>query len=144
MHVPAQAPVPAHPARLPCGGPDATGLHVPTLPVLSHASHELVHARLQQIPSGEQIAFAHSRPAPHVAPSLFLAAHVPLLQYAVLTQSLSAVQLVRHAVADAQVKLLVHAPVAPGEQVPLPLHMPPAVSRLPAQDAAPQLVPLAG
>jgi len=137
--------MPAQAARLPWGGPDATGLHVPTLPALSHASHELVHARLQQIPSGEQIALAHSRPAPQVDPSLFLAAHVPLLQYAVLTQSVSAAQLVRHAVADAQVRLLGQAPTAPGEQVPLPLHTVAVVRMLPAQDsAAPQLVPDAG
>ena len=113
---------------------------------VGHGVPDQLHRRhrWQQIPSGEQIALVHSRPPPHVVPLVFLAAHVPLLQYVVLTQSVSAVQLVRHAVAEAHVRLLGHAPTAPGEHVPLPLHMPAAVSMLPEQDAAPQPVPLAG
>jgi hypothetical protein len=78
---PAQAvPPPRQAVRLPCGGPDWTGLQVPTLPALSQASHELVQARLQQMPSAVQIALLHSWAAPQVDPLLFLGRQLPLLQ----------------------------------------------------------------
>jgi len=34
--------------RLPCGAPEATGVHVPRLPLKSHAWHEPVQAVSQQ------------------------------------------------------------------------------------------------
>jgi hypothetical protein len=81
MQDPAQAvPPPEQAVRLPCTGPDWTGLQVPTLPALSQASHELVQARLQQMPSGEQIPVLHWSPAPQDDPLLFLGRQLPLLQ----------------------------------------------------------------
>jgi hypothetical protein len=81
MQDPAQVvPPPLQAVRLPCTGPDWTGLQVPTLPALSQASHELVQARLQQMPSGAQIALPHSWAAPQVDPLLFLTTQLPLLQ----------------------------------------------------------------
>jgi hypothetical protein len=79
-HEPAQVPVPLQAERLPCGGPDLTGLQVPTLPPLSQASHELVQARSQQMPSGEQNVLPHWFGAPQVDPLVFLAVQLPLLQ----------------------------------------------------------------
>jgi hypothetical protein len=60
--------------------PEATGPHVPTLPRLSQASHEFVHARLQHTPSGEQMVLVHSPPEPHIDPFDFFGEHLPLLQ----------------------------------------------------------------
>jgi hypothetical protein len=61
------------------GLPDATGLHVPTLPATLHASHALPHAELQHTPSTHW-------PLPHwlapvqVAPLDCLGTHAPPLQ----------------------------------------------------------------
>jgi hypothetical protein len=47
--VPAHAvPAPAHPVRLPCGVPLPTGVHIPSDPGISHASHGLSHRLSQQ------------------------------------------------------------------------------------------------
>jgi hypothetical protein len=70
-NLPEQAPahsalLPAHEARLPCGTPAATGVQVPTNPAISHASHEFVHARSQQTPSG-----VHVVPSTHPPPVIW-------------------------------------------------------------------------
>jgi hypothetical protein len=81
MQEPAQAVAPPKQAeRLPCTGPDWTGLQVPTLPAVSQAWHELPQALLQQMPSGAQNVLLHWLSAPQVDPLLFLGRQLPLLQ----------------------------------------------------------------
>jgi len=49
LHWPPQVlPSLAQAVRLPCGAPEATGVHVPCMPLRSHASHWPVQAVLQQ------------------------------------------------------------------------------------------------
>jgi hypothetical protein len=61
-------PVPAQAARVPCGGPDATGEQVPRLAAMSHASHCPEQATLQQNPSTQNKPSAHCVPAEHAEP----------------------------------------------------------------------------
>jgi hypothetical protein len=59
--------------------PEATGLHVPTLPATLHASQEPLHAVLQQTPSA-QLPLPHWLAAEQVAPADFFGSQVPALQ----------------------------------------------------------------
>jgi hypothetical protein len=99
---PSQLPPQAEPsvvqaARAPCGAP-AIGVHVPTLPATSQASHWPAQAVLQQTPSA-QWPEPHSRSAAQAAPGPPLGRHaLPEHQSAGL-QSASPEQEVRQAVA---------------------------------------------
>ena len=59
--------------------PEATALHVPTLPVTLQASHAPPHAVLQHTPS-TQLPLPHWLVAEHVAPLDILGTHAPALQ----------------------------------------------------------------
>jgi hypothetical protein len=59
--------------------PEATGLHVPTLPGRLHASQEPLHAVLQHTPSA-QLPLPHWLAAEQVAPADFFGSQTPALQ----------------------------------------------------------------
>jgi hypothetical protein len=67
------APAPEHAERDPCGEP-LTALHVPTLPVTSHAAHCELQPVSQHTPSTQKLD-AHSVEMVHAAPFGF--AHRP-------------------------------------------------------------------
>jgi hypothetical protein len=71
---PAAPPV-AHAERGPCGAP-VIGVHVPTVPVPSHAWHWPEQTESQQTPSTQKL-LPHSLLAAHCVPFAF--AHVPSL-----------------------------------------------------------------
>jgi hypothetical protein len=65
------APAPSsHAVRAPWGAP-FTGMHLPTLPSTSHASHCPSHAVSQHTPS-TQLPLPHSSPMEHLVESFFL------------------------------------------------------------------------
>jgi hypothetical protein len=145
-----QAPAPSQVPSLPQVGapssahslagsvPAATGEQVPILPATLQAWQVPLHAVSQQAPS-MQWPVAHSPPAVQSAPMDFLGWQIVPTQYAPNAQSALVMQLVRqapavqpngsHAIADA------------AAHVPLPSHICAAVSMLPVQVAAAQLVP---
>ena len=65
--------------RDPWGAP-TTGLHVPSLPAMSHASHWPPHARSQHTPS-TQMLDVHSVPVLQDAPDAFRGTQTPPEQY---------------------------------------------------------------
>ena len=77
-HAPDEHAYPAQVCEL-WGGPEATFVQVPTLPVMSHAWQLPVHAVEQQMPS-TQLPLLHSSAMAHVAPSVFLGTHEPTAQ----------------------------------------------------------------
>ena len=79
-----------HAARVPCGAP-ATGVHVPSLPSTSHASHCPVHAPLQQTPSTQK-PLTHAPFEPHAWPASSVPWHWPFVQNAPAAQSLVPLQ----------------------------------------------------
>ena len=87
----------AHCVRVPCGGP-VTGQHVPTLPVVSHASHAPPHAALQQTPS-VQTPEVHDTPEVQAFPFATLGTQMLPLHQLPVEQSVLAAQLGLHAVA---------------------------------------------
>jgi len=71
---------PVHCERtVPWGGPDATWVHFPTLPVTSHAWHWPLQAPSQHTPSTHSL-LVHSLEAAHVSPFPFVARQGPPLQ----------------------------------------------------------------
>jgi hypothetical protein len=117
-------PVPVHDVRVvtPLWGAPTTGMHWPTLPPTSHASHWPVHDVLQHTPS-TQLPEPHSVPSEHAVPFGLL--HVP----AVLALHLSG------EVHDA---VLQHTP---STQLPLE-HWPDEVQTVPSAPVVTQLDPL--
>jgi hypothetical protein len=118
-HLAWQAPVPLQAGRVPRGGPESTGVQVPSLPETLQASHWPVHALLQHTPS-TQWPLPHSASAAHVAasgllqvPRPFASQRRPALQEATLQHTpstqwtlphwLSAVHVVPAPPVDAQV-----------------------------------------
>lgn len=89
-----QAPEPGQVARAPWGAPK-TGVQLPTLPGMSHASHCPLHAALQhtlstQMPEPQSPAVAHDAPLGLLHAPVALALHArPVAQLAVLQQALS-------------------------------------------------------
>lgn len=78
VHEPAQAPLPAQAARVPCGGPVATCVQVPIDVPTSQALHRSAHASLQQTES-TQCCEAHSDDCAQGDP-LFLDPQDPAVQ----------------------------------------------------------------
>src|SRR5439155_10401131 len=72
-------------ARPPCGAP-TTGVHVPTCPPTSHASHDPEQATSQHTPSA-QCPLAHAASEAHVCASLRWPTQAPPEQKASLAQS---------------------------------------------------------
>jgi len=130
----------AHAVRGEMGAPD-TAVHVPTVPVRLHASHCPPQAELQHTPSA-QLADEHSFAAVHVAPFAFFAVHVPALQKSPETQSLSAVQALRHAVVPQTYGA--HDVVTAVGHVPAPSQPAATVATPPVQLAERQLVEAPG
>lgn len=92
-HTPLQAvPSPEQAGLAPWGAP-LVGVHVPTLPTLSHASHWPPQAPSQQTPS-TQIPDWHWRVSEHAFPFGYLVMHVVPLHQAVPSQWESCEQLV--------------------------------------------------
>ena len=80
--VPLQEPPQAEPsevqaARVPCGAPLVTVVHVPELPGMSQAWHWPPQAWLQQTPSA-QLPLTHWLEAPQARPSAFFDTHAPV------------------------------------------------------------------
>jgi hypothetical protein len=78
VHDPAQAPLPAQGARVPCGGPLVTCVQVPIDAPTSQARHRSAQASLQQTES-TQCCEAHSDDCAQGEP-LFLGPHDPVVQ----------------------------------------------------------------
>jgi hypothetical protein len=68
LHWAPHVPLPPQAARVPCGGPDATGKQVPWLEAISHAIHWPEQAALQQTLSTQR-PVAHCVPTEHGEPS---------------------------------------------------------------------------
>jgi hypothetical protein len=97
---PQSDPSEAHAARLPCGGPEVSVVHVPALPETSHASHWPEQARSQHTPSAHAFE-AHCESSEHDVPGDCFGTHwwaVPSQRLPVL-QSASTLHVVLHAVA---------------------------------------------
>jgi hypothetical protein len=67
-------PSEAQALRNPCGAPEVTVVHVPTLPATSHACHWPLQALSQQTPSTQEPE-AHSLLPPHPLACAFFATH---------------------------------------------------------------------
>jgi hypothetical protein len=131
-HEPPQSvPSPAQCARVPCGWPDVTCVHVPIEPDTSHALHESPQAWLQQYPS-TQLPAAHSSGPAHVCPFAFSVAHCPPSQALPPVPALPAAPLLPAAPALPAVPALPAAPAVP---------LSPAVPALPAAPLLPALPP---
>ncbi len=90
------ATVPAgHDGRPPRGAP-TTGVHLPSAPGTSHASHCPWQMRSQHTPSVQK-PLEHSAPPVHGCAALDFGRHSAPLQYAVGAQSASPVHVVLHA-----------------------------------------------
>jgi hypothetical protein len=95
------APEPVHAARVPCGCPLATRVHVPTLPPMSHASHAELHTVSQHTPS-MQLPELHCPPYVQTWPLVNVPLHTcgvtPVSQIAPPMQSVSRLHVVPHTV----------------------------------------------
>jgi hypothetical protein len=89
--VPAHVPVPLQGARAPCGG-SVAAVHVPSTPLMSHASHCPLHAPSQQKPS-VQNPDVHCAGVLHALPFPW-SEQAPLAQWAFGAQSVSALHVV--------------------------------------------------
>ena len=136
VHWPAGAAVPAVMfAQVPVAEPVSAIVHATQVPV---------QAVLQQTPPTQKpLEHWRSSPPVHAWPFACAATHWPdALQYwLALSQSVSAAQLVLHAVALAQMKPPAQAAVLPPLQVPLPLQVLAAVSSPLLHDGFPHVVP---
>jgi hypothetical protein len=119
--------------------PAGTFVHVPTVPVSAHDWHVPAHAALQQKPCAQN-PDVHWFPAVQAAP-IALVVQLPPLQVNGAAQSVSAVQVVLHALVPQTYGL--HEEVVTVWQVPVPLQVRAGVSVEPVQLAATQVVPLA-
>jgi hypothetical protein len=138
-HAPPHAlPSVVHFGRVPCGWP-VTGKHVPSWPVVSHASQLPLQIVLQQMPSTQKFPVGHWSSFAHVPPSAWRGAHfiVVTSQYEVLAHWLSFVHVVKHA-PFAQMYGVQSVDI--GWHVPMPSHCWP-VAAFPLHTFAPHAVP---
>jgi hypothetical protein len=115
-----------HAGRFVPWGLPATGVHAPTLPATSHASHWPVHASLQQTPS-TQNPLTQAPFVPHASPGVSVPWHTPPVQNAPGAQPVVAV----HAAGQ-----LSDVPVhVYGEHVGLPVYPAGATPQVPSAGA---------
>lgn len=135
-HVPWQGPVPAHAARPPRGAP-VTGVHVPSWPSTSQASHAPVHAELQHTPS-TQAPVPHSSVALQRSPAAFTGEHTPALHQCPAAQSLATA----HVPAQASAPHVngAHGCACAGGHAPAPSQLAASVAVPSAQAGARQLL----
>lgn len=117
-----------------------TGVHVPAVPALSHASHWPLQLTLQQTPSAHAPE-VHSVLAAQVAP-LGFPAQLPAVHFKPGTQSASEPHVVLHFALAGSQRNGEHEVVVVGEQAPVAVHADAlAADAVPTQAAGAHVVP---